>query len=326
MCTIATPNTIPQTHQSWAKRLSVPKKSFSTAYNGPFRIFTKKLAITLPRLVLVLSLLFVPLFAPAPASASSLQVGEIIFWAGQSADIPDGLLVADGSTLAPASYPELFNVIGVIYGGDGVNTFNLPNLNGRVPVGAYNHICGGCLLSYTLGSTGGEEEHTLTVDEMPSHRHSMLFRGGGSGGWVPYQAQLSYYNGTHYTSYAGGSQPHNNMPPYLALYALIVAAPNAQPPPGDYITYEQGETIIALLQSIDGRLENIEAALTGSTPVTPTNVFTETLSSGEVVSFYRSYTYGERAISGHLFFLASISTLSLILSAIGVFQGRRPNV
>lgn len=291
----------------------------------------KKSAIVLPRFILVLAIL-VPLLAPAPASASSLQVGEIIFWAGQAADIPDGLLVADGSALAPASYPELFDVIGVIYGGDGVNTFNLPNLNGRVPVGAYNHICGGCLYFYHLGATGGEAVVTLTEAQMPVHFHSA---GAGSAFWKYWPGSgltvLSSSSGSQSfaatnTGSTGGGQPHPNMPPYIALYALIVAVPNTQPPPGDYITYEQGETIIALLQSIDGRLETIEAALTGSDPISPTNVYTETLSSGDVVSFYRSYTYGERAISGHLFFLASISTLSLILSAIGIFQGRRPNV
>ncbi len=324
--TSANPKTIPQNHQSWAKRLSVPKKSFSTIYHGPFRIFPKKLAIVLPRFILVLAIL-VPLLAPAPASASSLQVGEIIFWAGQAADIPDGLLVADGSALAPASYPELFDVIGVIYGGDGVNTFNLPNLNGRVPVGAYNHICGGCLYFYHLGATGGEAVVTLTEAQMPAHNHPPA---GGASGWYFYHGaigdgNLRIIDGAGIDTKVsgsmpsvGGGQPHPNMPPYIALYALIVAVPNTQPPPGDYITYEQGETIIALLQSIDGRLETIEAALTGSDPISPTNVYTETLSSGDVVSTYRTYTYGEKSMSSLLVFNSFLGVLQVIVLTVAL--------
>lgn len=284
----------------------------------------KKSAIVLPRFILVLAIL-IPLLAPAPASASSLQVGEVIFWAGQAADIPDGLLVADGSALAPAAYPELFNVIGVIYGGDGVNTFNLPNLNGRVPVGAYNHICGGCLYFYHLGATGGEAVVTLTEAQMPVHNH----RPQTAGAW--YLTQLSVSGASYLTGNvprtgfaefstgnAGGGQPHPNMPPYIALYALIVAVPNAQPPPGDYITYEQGETIIALLQSIDGRLETIEAALTGSDPISPTNVYTETLSSGDVVSTYRTYTYGEKSMSSLLIFNSFLGVIQVIVLAVAL--------
>lgn len=91
--------------------------------------------------------------------------------------------------------------------------------------GTWESIGGRFLLgadaTYTAGSTGGEAEHTLTVSEMPSHSHDWGVNGytnpnAGEGNW-----QLSLSSaGTEvmYTGAAGGNQPHNNMPPYLAVY------------------------------------------------------------------------------------------------------------
>ena len=78
-----------------------------------------------------------------------------------------------------------------------------------------------CGNTYTAGSTGGEATHKLTVDEMPSHKHTNWTAQGGS--WAretmccgnTTDHSMADYNNT---SYAGGNQPHNNMPPYLAVY------------------------------------------------------------------------------------------------------------
>lgn len=88
--------------------------------------------------------------------------GSIIAFTGQT--IPEGYLICDGSAISRLDYYELFNVIGTTYGaGDGSNTFNLPNLSGRVAVGVSQQ--------HLVGSTGGEENHLITQSETASHAH-----------------------------------------------------------------------------------------------------------------------------------------------------------
>src|SRR5690606_11752046 len=75
----------------------------------------------------------------------------------------------DGSAVSRTDYADLFEVIGTSYGvGDGSTTFNLPNLQGRVPVG----LDTGQTEFNALGKTGGAKTHTLTIDQMPSHSHT----------------------------------------------------------------------------------------------------------------------------------------------------------
>lgn len=91
--------------------------------------------------------------------------------------------------------------------------------------GTWERIGGRFLLgaddTYTAGSTGGEAEHTLTIDEMPKHNHEIdnLNTSGNATPYMTVQAQDKVgYGGNVQTMYAGGSQPHNNMPPYLAVF------------------------------------------------------------------------------------------------------------
>jgi microcystin-dependent protein len=84
---------------------------------------------------------------------------------------PDGWLACAGQPVPIAQYDTLYAVIGTTYGGDGVQTFNLPDLRGRVPIGQGQ---GQSLPNYTLGQIDGEETHTLIEREMPTHSHALL--------------------------------------------------------------------------------------------------------------------------------------------------------
>lgn len=148
---------------------------------------------------------------------TNTPVGSISLFAGTTA--PNGWLICDGSAVSRTTYANLFSVIGTTYGtGDGSTTFNIPDLQGRVPVGLDSSDT-----SFdTIGETGGEKTHTLTTDEMPSHNHSLLGNSGtgGKAETVPYGSQET---GT--TMYAikntGGGQAHNNLQPYIVMNYII---------------------------------------------------------------------------------------------------------
>lgn len=133
--------------------------------------------------------------------------------------VPDGFLLCDGAAYSRTEYPELFNAIGTIYGeGDGSTTFHVPDLATRVPVGEGT--------GYALGATGGEEEHTLTVNEIPSHNHKVFLRyaEGSDASVYAYStlgnsAASQAYSGT--TISTGGGNPHNNMQPYTVVNYII---------------------------------------------------------------------------------------------------------
>ena len=100
-----------------------------------------------------------------------MNVGEIYMFAGITP--PAGFLICDGSSISRSIYSDLFDVIGVSYGhGDGSTTFNIPELQGRVIVGAS--------INHALAETGGEEFHTLTLSEIPAHSHDIPSHGHSS--------------------------------------------------------------------------------------------------------------------------------------------------
>jgi microcystin-dependent protein len=141
--------------------------------------------------------------------------------------VPDGWLNCDGSSLLCSAYAGLFGAIQYTYGGSGLN-FNVPDMRGRVGIGAG---AGAGLTARTLGSTGGEETHTLTVGEMPSHSHNIIRRLNPDDG--AYDTNSTHasessaattdrdMSGNFSTFSAGSSTPHNNIQPFVVIRNLI---------------------------------------------------------------------------------------------------------
>jgi microcystin-dependent protein len=153
-------------------------------------------------------------------------VGEIRMFGGNFA--PAGWMFCEGQLLPISENETLFQLIGTTYGGDGQSTFALPDLRGRIPIHQGN--------GFILAETGGAEEVTLTVNQMPAHSHPFLASNDtataiGPGGNLlgstnvgkkvyasaasPVIAMAQAIGGT------GGSQPHTNFQPYLCVDFII---------------------------------------------------------------------------------------------------------
>jgi microcystin-dependent protein len=149
-------------------------------------------------------------------------IGEIRMFCGNFAPLDWAL--CNGQLLPIANYDALFNLIGTTYGGDGVNTFALPNLQSRVPI----HQGG----NYVMGQAAGEEAHTLITSELPAHTHTVAALTaanalkpagavyGGNSTAIYATASSATMNGGMVAANPGG-QPHNNMMPYLAVNFII---------------------------------------------------------------------------------------------------------
>lgn len=139
---------------------------------------------------------------------------------------PKGWTFCNGQLLPIGQNQALFSILGTTYGGDGRQTFGLPNLQGRSPVHVGNGIA--------LGEVGGETSHTLNISELPAHTHVPAGNPGspsqpGPGGnvWAT-NANTNQYATTGGSSMnpacitaTGGNQPHENMSPYLVLNFII---------------------------------------------------------------------------------------------------------
>lgn len=146
-------------------------------------------------------------------------IGEIIAFAGSTS--PDARwLACDGASLLRTDYPDLFTVIGTTYGAVDGTHFSLPDLRGRAQIGVGT---GAGLSPRALGDSLGEEQHTLTVAEMPSHVHTYT-AAILTGTATPPPLDTSLPNPfPAATGSTGGDGAHNNMQPSLAITYLIVA-------------------------------------------------------------------------------------------------------
>ena len=146
---------------------------------------------------------------------------------------PVGWAFCDGSLQAISQNTALFQLIGTTYGGDGVNTFALPNLLGRTPV----HQGPGPGGTYIIGQLAGVENVTLTPSQMPQHTHAPQAATSGATGNPADSPQNNYWSGWtggQFTTQtptagmvaaavgpAGNSLPHDNLPPFLVINFVI---------------------------------------------------------------------------------------------------------
>jgi microcystin-dependent protein len=145
---------------------------------------------------------------------------------------PHGWAFCNGQLLPINQNQALFALLGTTYGGNGITTFQLPNLQGRMPIHIGTPPQGGS--NHTIGQSAGEQTHTLTANEMPIHTHAPQAQSQTGGQMSPSNAVWASTNAPQYSNQApseeldtsaigsaGGGQPHDNMMPYLCLNFII---------------------------------------------------------------------------------------------------------
>ena len=146
----------------------------------------------------------------------NVMIGLVVPYAGDTANLPDNVLLCDGAVYDRVDYPALYAVLADAYLDD-ADTFHTPQLVDTFVVGTDENE----------GAEGGEATHTLTADEMPSHLHEyqekneILFPYGTLTPDI--SARGTLLESARETSSAGGGEAHNNLPPYHAMTYVIVA-------------------------------------------------------------------------------------------------------
>ncbi len=152
-------------------------------------------------------------------------VGEIRMFGGNFA--PAGWMFCEGQLLPISENETLFQLIGTTYGGDGQETFSLPDLRGRLPIHQGNGL--------VLAETGGTEEVTLTVSQIPAHSHPFLASTAVANQATPANRVVAQSTAAdlfiediananlsaNMLGPVGGSQPHTNFQPYLCVNFII---------------------------------------------------------------------------------------------------------
>ncbi len=159
---------------------------------------------------------------------SEPYIGEIRMFGGNFA--PNGWMFCEGQLLSISEYEALFNLIGTTYGGDGVQTFALPDLRGRLPI---QQGQGNGLSNRVIGEQFGVEDVTLTVAQMPAHSHAVAANNAAedvspqnnvpastaSDAYVKFLSPVNAHPSA--ITFAGNSQPHNNIQPYVCVNFII---------------------------------------------------------------------------------------------------------
>jgi hypothetical protein len=177
----------------------------------------------------------------APSVSAGVPTGSVNAYAGSTA--PAGWLLCYGQAVSRSTYADLFSAIATTYGaGDGSTTFNLPDLRGRSLFGkddmggsAANRVtnAGSSITGTTLGASGGAQNVTLTLSQIPSHQHSgTIYNVSGAGptnsgyydagnGYPLYRTDLSNSVGSASVVPEGGGTSHQNMPPAMIMNYII---------------------------------------------------------------------------------------------------------
>jgi microcystin-dependent protein len=155
-------------------------------------------------------------------------LGEIRIFAGNFA--PVGWALCNGQLLSIAQNTALFSLLGTFYGGDGITTFGLPNLQGRVPV----HFGQSTGSVFSIGEVGGSEQVSLLVTQLPPHSHAVGVSAQPAVDNNPANQVLAQSRGPAFgpgpataaqdpssVTATGGGQPHNNLQPFLTLNFII---------------------------------------------------------------------------------------------------------
>jgi microcystin-dependent protein len=186
-----------------------------------------------------------------PQGVGVVPTGVVEMFAGRTTVVPTGWLFCDGSAVSRTTYAALFGVIDTVYGaGDGSTTFNLPDLRSRAPIGAAPGGVPG-LTQRALATSGGEENHTLSIAELAQHSHSnntgtesvyhqhQPISGANVTGYVISSSLGLSASGDFHATYTtantgnqnalhvhnipldGSNYGHNNMQPWLAVNYII---------------------------------------------------------------------------------------------------------
>ena len=157
-------------------------------------------------------------------------IGEIRMFAGNFA--PNGWMFCEGQTIPISENDALFTLIGTTYGGDGQETFNLPNLASRIPIHKGTGPDG---INYPQGQMAGTEQETLTIQQIPNHTHAFVASLNPATGNTPVgnllgeQGTINLFlvdtpgspMNAQSAQPAGGSQPHENNQPFLVINFII---------------------------------------------------------------------------------------------------------
>jgi microcystin-dependent protein len=181
-------------------------------------------------LLLLAALAFFVVTPVAHGQGSEPYLGQIAMVGFNFA--PVGWAFCNGQLMPINQNTALFSLIGTFYGGDGVTTFALPDLRGRVPI---HQGAGPGLRNYVVGQTGGEEQVSLTIAQIPAHTHPLLGQSalGNSASptgniWAA-QSRLNVFSsavpdspmGAGAIGMAGSGLPHDNRSPYLSITYII---------------------------------------------------------------------------------------------------------